>query len=93
MAIAVLNSDLDWSFTNHVRRRAAERGISVPALLQVLADPEVTYAQTAYGPGRHVFQRGDVGVVVHLRTRTVITVLFRHDVCWARHFDSAEVAA
>lgn len=66
-----------WRYTQHCRRRAAERGITLGQIDRVLTEPEISYAQTTYGPHRQVRQRGELAVVVNTATRTVITVLFR----------------
>jgi Domain of unknown function (DUF4258) len=82
-----------WTFTNHLHRRALERGISGSQITAVLDDPEITYAQTNYGPNRQVRQRGELSVVVDLATRTVITVVFRSHDRWLQQLASAAVAA
>lgn len=71
-----------WIFTNHLRRRALERGISEAQIRAVIADPDVTYCQPTYGPNRQVRQRDDLGVVVDLATRAVITVVYRDAARW-----------
>lgn len=81
-----------WIFTAHLRRRALERGISDAQIHAVLTDPDVTYCQNIYGPGRQVRQRDNLGVVVDTASRAVITVVFRDADHWARHL-TAVVAA
>lgn len=81
-----------WTFTNHLHRRARERGISESDISAVLHDPEITYTQTSYGANRQVRQRGELGVV-DLETRTVITVVFRSHDRWLRRLACAAVAA
>ncbi len=73
-----------WYLTSHLRRRAAERGITEDEvmLMGVLADPEVTYEQETFGPNRQVCQRGRLGVVVDRSTGAVITVVFRSGQAW-----------
>lgn len=74
-----------WHLTNHLRRRAAERGISEAEVMGVLYAPEVTYDQLAYGPHRQVRQGGRIGVVVDCSTGAAITVVFRSRQDWADH--------
>lgn len=71
-----------WHFSVHARRAVAERGFSMADVRLAVDAPEVTYSQSTYGPGRQVLQRGELGVVVHPATRTVITVLFRRQERW-----------
>ena len=68
--------DLVWS--THARRRANELGFSTSDLVQCVVDPEQSYCgHPAYGPDRRVYQRGDLAVVVHEPSRTVVTLLLR----------------
>ncbi len=71
-----------WYLTSHLRRRAAERGITEDEVMRVLAEPEVTYEQETFGPNRQVCQRGRLGVVVDRSTGAVITVVFRSGQAW-----------
>jgi hypothetical protein len=79
------NSGSGWWFCGHARRRATERGITGAEMLAVLRDPQVTYTQNTYGPDRQILQRGELGLVVHPPTRTVITVIYRHPARWKEH--------
>lgn len=81
-----------WIFTNHLRRRALERGISDAQIQAVLTEPDITYCQRSYGPNRQVRQRDDLGVVVDVASRAVITVVFRDPARWTNH-PTAAVAA
>ena len=82
-----------WTFTHHLHRRALERGVTDADIRAVLYKPEITYTQTSYGPDRQVRQRGELGVVVDVATRTVITVVFRDHGRWLQHESVAAVAA
>lgn len=77
-----LHSTLGWSLCDHARTKARLRAVSIRSVLEVIAAPEVTYSAFDYGPGRFVFQRGDLAIVVVPERLTVVTVLWRHDGQW-----------
>lgn len=81
-----------WHLTEHLRRRAAERGISETEMYEALDAPEVVYDQDYYAPNRQVRQRGRLGVVVNRSTGAVITVVFRSRGAWLEHLAAGGVA-
>lgn len=72
-----------WHLSAHARTKARARAVSAREVLEVIAAPDITYTAFTYGPGRYVYQRGEIGVVVVPKTRIVITVLWRHDGQWS----------
>lgn len=74
-----------WTFTHHLKQRAAQRGITDAAIIEVLHTPDVTYPQSAFGSDRQVRQRGELAVVVNPLTHMVITVLFRDYDRWTSY--------
>lgn len=84
-----LRTTLGWRLSSHARTTTRDRAVPIADVLTVIADPEVTYTAYDYGPGRHVYQRGDLAVVVAPDTQEVITVLWRRQEQWT----DAEFAA
>lgn len=58
------------------------RALDLREVLLTAADPEVSYEQSNNGEGRWTHQRGDIGVAVHLPSKTVITVVLRTEAEW-----------
>lgn len=77
-----IHATLGWRLAGHARARAHARGFDLRDVLLTAADPEVSYEQSNYGEGRWMHQRGDIGVAVHLPSKTVITVLLRSEAEW-----------
>jgi hypothetical protein len=77
-----LGGTIGWKLTGHARRAAAERGFDLRDVLMAAASPEVRYTAYDYGIDREIRQRGDLAVAVHEPSRTVITVLWRHQERW-----------
>jgi len=67
-----------WRLCNHARKAAAERGVTVREVLSVVADHDVRYTAYDYGPGRFVYNRGELSIVVAEASRVVITVLWHN---------------
>ncbi len=90
---AALTATVGWRISGHARSKAAARGFEVREILLAAAEPEVAYEQSHYGTGRFMHQRGDAAVAVDVASRTVITVLWRHETHWtdaeAQHRDRA----
>jgi hypothetical protein len=81
-AVIDLRATLGWRLSAHARTKARARSVSVREVLEVVAAPDVTYTAFSYGPGRYVYQRGELAVVVLPASRIVVTVLWRHDGHW-----------
>lgn len=77
-----LTATYGWRLCTHARTMAKARSVSAREVLEVVAAPEVTYTAFSYGPGRYVYQRGELGVVVIPAVMIVVTVLWRHDGRW-----------
>lgn len=78
-----MDSTTEWTICRHARARASELGFALIDLLVAAAEPEQSYEQSRYGPGRWMHQRGDVAVAVNRQTRTIITVVLRRPDQWS----------
>lgn len=87
-AIERLRAVSGGQLSGHAATRAAELGYSLDDVLRCLARPEQTYpCPESYGPGRRMYQRGDLALVVHHESSLVITVLPRTHRAWAHGTD------
>ena len=77
-----LRGTYGWRLCAHARRCAAERAVPVRAVLEVVADPQITRSANDYGEGRFIYTRGDISVVVAPAARVVITVLWHTYDVW-----------
>ncbi len=77
-----LKATYGWRLCNHARSKAEARSVSAREVLEVIASPDVTYTAFSYGPGRYVYQRGELGVVVVPAIKIIVTVLWRHEGQW-----------
>lgn len=70
-----------WTITGHARKRMIERNFGPEEVLRAVAQPQLNYPADAarHGPGRYIYERGDVRAVVDPRGKTVITVIDRND--------------
>jgi len=89
-----LRTTYGWHLSAHVRRQAAERGVTARQILETIADPEIRYSAENYGPGRWVYKRGDITVVGVPSTKTIVTVLWNTVAEWTsrqfrEHLDHA----
>jgi hypothetical protein len=80
--ITDLRMTLGWRLTEHARTAARSRGFGLPEVLLTAADPEVVYTAYDYGPDREIHQRGDVAIAVVRSSKTILTVLWRHEDQW-----------
>lgn len=84
-----LNAAAEATLAPHAVARARELGFSEDEVLRCLLRPEQTYVcGPDYGPDRRMYQRGDLSVVLHEPTRTVITVLLRTARVWTHGVDT-----
>lgn len=73
----------DVVLTPHAAQRRVEHGFSEDDVLMAVALPEQSYPCAAhYGPGRRMYQRHRVAVVVDEASRVVVTVLPRVQERW-----------
>lgn len=79
---AVLRRSLGWRLTHHARVEAAIRRFDVRDVLLAAQSPEESWSQDYKAPGREMRCRGDVAVVVHVPSRTIITVLWNNNERW-----------
>lgn len=87
-AIERLLAATGGQLSRHAADRASELGYSLDDVLRCLARPEQTYTcPESYGHGRRVYQRGDLALVVHEDTRTIVTVLPRTGCRWSHGTD------
>jgi hypothetical protein len=77
-----MQSTLGWRLTRHARAAAAARGFGIAEVLMAAAEPDLRYTSYSYGEGREVRCLGTVCAVVHAPSKTVLTVLWRHDEAW-----------
>lgn len=77
-----LRRSLGWRPTRHARIAAAVRGFPMLDVLLAAQDPEESWDQSYYAPGRQMRCRGDVAVVVNVPDRVIITVLWNSDERW-----------
>lgn len=73
--------------TRHALERALEMGVSRADVEATLADPELTYPQSAtlYGRERRVHVRAGIGVVADARDGAVVTILYADATTQRRH--------
>ncbi len=81
-AVVDIRSTLGWRLCPHARTAARHRQVARRDILTVVADPEVTYTAYDYGPGRRVFQRGDLAVVTVPEKKVIVTILWRQQAQW-----------
>jgi hypothetical protein len=62
---------------DHALQRLHQRGIGVFEVLAALAEPDITLPASKHHPGRRLFFRGDLGVVLEGDGRTIVTVVDR----------------
>lgn len=84
--LVVEERQCDWILTDHAKERAAELGISLQQIMDVLERPEVTYEQASYGDGEAIYQREGIALGVNTVTKAVKTVLLRRVETWD-HYD------
>ena len=90
-ALARLVDEAGVTLSAHCKDRATELGYSLDDLLRCAIQPEQTYScHPRYGPGRRMYQRGPVSLVVHEQTRTAITVLLRTTRTWSHGVDTRQ---
>jgi hypothetical protein len=88
-----LRSTLGWRLCTHARDRAREREVSVREVLEVIASPDVVDAALDWGPGRYVYRRRDLAVVVVPATKWIITILWNNPARWTdEEFRAARLA-
>src|SRR5262245_1516543 len=79
---ASLRDTLGWRLTRHAPTAADNRGFALGDVLITAAEPDVRYTKYHYGPGREVRISGDLAVVVHAPSRTILTVLWHSQHEW-----------
>ena len=80
---------LSW----HAQVRAAELGFTSAEVEACVGFPEQSYpSHSSYGPGRHMYQRGILAVVVDIHNNVVITVLLRTQRRWTHGIDDRRSA-
>ena len=89
MATPDLSATLGWRLSNHAKLAAAQRDFDLCQLLLAAAEPEVTYTCHNYGAGREARIRGELCVIAHAPTTTVITAMLHGQ----EYTDDAEVRA
>jgi hypothetical protein len=77
-----LRDTLGWRMSRHAKEAAASRGFALTDVLLTAVQPDLRYTSEPHGPGREVRICGDLAVVVHAPTLTVITVLWHHEQEW-----------
>ncbi|WP_454728193.1 hypothetical protein [Cellulosimicrobium protaetiae] len=77
-----LKATYGWRLCPHARSKAATRSVSAREVLEVVAAPDLTYTAFSDGPGRYVYQRGELGIVVVPAIKIIVTVLWRHEGQW-----------
>lgn len=76
-------------FSSHALLRARELGYRPDDIYRCVANFEQRYpGSPAHGEGRQVYQRGDIAVVLHEASRTVVTVLPRTTQQWTHGVDT-----
>lgn len=78
----VLRRSLGWRLTHHARIAAAVRQFPIRDVLLAAQDPDASWNQDYYAPGREMRCRGDVAVVVHVAARVIVTVLWNNEERW-----------
>jgi len=79
-----LEQDANVVLCRHSLERATELGFAIDEVLTCVARPQQTYScHPYYGADRRMYQRGQMSVVVHESSRTVITVLLKTPARWA----------
>ena len=81
----LLAATVGWHLTTHAKHAAGSRGFTAAQALVAATDPDVRHEQHHRGKGRFICQRGEVAVVVHLPSQTILTVLWRHEQPWTDH--------
>lgn len=74
------------TMTAHAEHRAAEMGVELDCIEQILRDADVDYPQSDRGEGHRLAQLGDLAVayVATDKGPVVVTVLLRKVEQWAR---------
>lgn len=80
---------LSW----HAQKRAAELGFTSADVEKCVRFPEQSYpSHPSYGPGRRMYQRRTLAVVVDIDNNVVITVLLRTQRRWTHGVDDRRTA-
>jgi hypothetical protein len=65
------------AITEHAKRRRKQMGVTEAAIAQAVIDPELSYPSPPdHPPGRTLYQRGPIVVVVENATNEIVTVLW-----------------
>lgn len=77
----------DWRLSFHAAQRMVEMGLTASDVEGVLEGFENRYEQPKYGPGRVMYQRGEVAVAcaeVPGEEKVVVSVLWNRKEQWDR---------
>lgn len=71
-----------WRLSAHAAAVMLRRRFDPADVEQAIEQPWLSYPQRSYGEGRELRRRGKVAVVVHVPSRTVVTVLLGSTGLW-----------